>query len=284
MEYWKVLPDKIDACMMNLFCSFQWKISFLGIFILCASCTHKINFLQKHQAPLASPIIESDAIFFAEDLEVKLNLALDNVEIRYTLDDSEPTVSSSLFSNKIILSESANLKARAFHSDYLPSETISTQFVKINSAISVEKISINRETHKKYQGKGSESLIDYVKGTKDFKSDAWLGFAGGDLEIILECSRKEMIGQVVVSLLSDQKSWIFLPEIIEIYTANQGEKFTLVATKKNSDSEFRFSEMNFEPINADYIKVVLKNISEIPDWHPGKGTLPWLFIDEVLLK
>lgn len=268
--------------MRNLF--------FLGVLILYTACSEKIAFVQGQQIQLANPIIDSDSVFFTQDLELNLNLGLDNVEIRYTLDDSEPTVSSRLFSEKIVLTKTATIKARAFHADYLPSETVSTQFIKTKSSISIKNITLNREAHESYQAQGALSLIDHVKGTKYFKSGAYLGFAGGDLEIVLEYTKNEPISRLILSLLSDQKSWIFLPKSVEIYTANQGENYSLVAekdlllTKENSESEFRFVKLDFSEQKADFVKVILKNIKEIPAWHPGKGTPPWLFIDEILVE
>ena len=37
-----------------------------------------------------------------------------------------------------------------------------------------------------------------------------------------------------------------------------------------------------KPYSKDY--VVIENMDSIPEWHPGKGTLPWLFLDEILVE
>jgi len=262
---------------------------FVALFF-CAACSEKLSLVQQDQIHLSNPIIESDSVFFTQDLRVKVGLGLENVEIRYTLDTSEPNLTSNLYSDEIILKESAKIKTRAFHSDYLPSEIVSAQFIKTRTSNLIKSIKLNREPHEKYQGVGVSGLTDYIKGTKDYKSSSWLGFSGGDLEIIAETTDKELVSQLILSFLSHQSAWIFLPESIEIYTANQQEDYTLVSTKnvviteENSESELRFVELDFSKQEAKFVKIIIKNISEIPAWHAGKGTPPWLFIDEVLLK
>lgn len=266
------------------------EILFVGLLFSCNSCSEKVYYLQKQKIQLSTPKIESDAFFFAEELNVELIFGLDEAQIYYTLDGSEPTAKSRLYSDKITLTESTQIKACVMHQDYLTSEVISAEFIQTNPSISIVDIKLNRELNENYLGTGFKTLIDGVKGTKDFRGKEWLGFAGGDLEIKLNCKGNKQVREVIISLLSEQKSWIFLPEKIQVYTSKDGKTYTLTAveevelTRENSDSEFRFIRAVFPSHNTDFVKVIIKNIEEIPAWHPGKGTPSWLFIDEVLLK
>jgi len=307
MECRQILSDKITARMKEsyelkvtnhegqltdnqMFSVVSLRLLLFLIVLFCMACSQKIQFVEQQEMQLATPIIESDSVFFTQDLKVNLRLGLENVEMRYTLDGSEPILTSNLYADEIILTKSATVKTRAFHSDYLPSEVVSTQFIKANDSNPIKNITLNREPHENYQGTGVSGLTDYVKGPKDYKSDAWLAFSGGDLELTIETADNEPINRFIVSLFSHQSAWIFLPQKIEIYTANQKENYTLAAakniaiTEENSESEFRFVEVEFSKRKARFVKVILKNIREIPAWHPGKGRPPWLFIDEVLLK
>jgi hypothetical protein len=40
------------------------------------------------------------------------------------------------------------------------------------------------------------------------------------------------------------------------------------------------------PANSSYryYKFTVLNIKKLPDWHPGKGTPGWIFIDELFLN
>ena len=133
-------------------------------------------------------------------------------------------------------------------------------------------------------------MIDRKKGTTNFRTSHWMGFTGGDLTTLIEFEKKTNIQKVTASLLSDHGSWIFMPDSIEVYCSEDGKDFTLKNTKRlNSTKEgdttgLHFEEVTFPKDKAKFVKVVLKNISSIPDWHDGKGTPPWLFIDEILIE
>lgn len=255
----------------------------------CAIKEKKTDYLQAKQIALAKPIIKANSTFFHDSLQITLGLNLAGVEIRYTFDGSEPYEQSLLFTQPIILKKSATIKARAFHVNYLPSEVVHQSFLQTKDAFSIKTISLNPLPNESYPGSGATSLIDQLKGAKNFKDGAWLGFADESLEIVLEGEEVAPINQVIISLLSDQNSWIFSPHKIKIYTSTNGEDYIFIAekqispTEENSVSNFRFERINVPPQEAKFVKVILENIPKIPDWHPGKGTAPWLFIDEVLI-
>ncbi|MFK7771636.1 MAG: exo-alpha-sialidase [Saprospiraceae bacterium] len=239
---------------------------------------------------LAPPMIESESIFFEEKNNVKLLLGLKGARIHYTLDGTTPTEQSPLFSEKITLTSSVILKAKAFHPQCLPSNTVSSRFIKLGKSLPIKNITINQTPHKNYPGIGAKGLVDRKKGTTNFRTSHWMGFAGGDLEAVIELEKKTNFQKVTASLLSDQGSWIFMPESIEVYCSKDGKDFKLLNSKKINPTKegeaigLHFEEVTFPKDKAKFIKVVLKNIPSIPGWHDGKGTPPWLFIDEILIE
>jgi len=255
-----------------------------------ASITTENNYAKEHFFQLATPIIKSESILFEEVNRIQLILDLPKTNIHYTLDGSEPTSSSLIFSNEIILKKSNILNARAFHAQHLPSQIVTAEFIKLSKRLSIKNIILNRSPNKNYQGKGSKALVDRKKGTTNFKTNEWLGFAGEDLEVVIEFKEKNYFQKITTSLLSDQNAWIFLPKEIEILISDDGKKFTpvdkkeITPTTENSIAQLYFSTINFEKQEATFVKILIKNISSIPDWHAGKGTSPWLFIDEIIIE
>jgi|GEM_PF-1733314 len=59
-------------------------------------------------------VIEADADFFKDTITVPMRTPLVGREVRYTLDGSEPTADSPLYTKPLILSETTTVKARAF--------------------------------------------------------------------------------------------------------------------------------------------------------------------------
>ncbi len=238
---------------------------------------------------LAPPIIENESIFFEEKNKVKLSLGLKNTRIHYTLDGTTPTERSPLFSKEIILDHSAILKAKAFHPQCLPSKTVSAQFIKLGKSLPIKNITLNQTPNKNYPGSGAKGLIDRKKGTTNFRTTQWMGFAGGDLETTIEFEKKTNFQNVIISLLSDQGSWIFMPDTMEIHCSNDGKKFKFLKSKKIKPTKegesigLHFEEISFPKNKTKFIKVVIKPLPSIPEWHAGKGNAPWLFIDEILI-
>lgn len=245
---------------------------------------------QEFQFRLSPPIISFENILFEKENPIHLGLGVKGTRIHYTLDGSEPTELSPLFDERIILKKSATLKAKAFHHQCLPSKIVEEEFTKLGPSKPIKNIKLNRAANKNYQGKGANGLIDRKKGTTNFKTNEWLGFSGGNLEATIEFAEKTSFQKITTSFLSDQNAWIFLPKEIEILISADGRNFHSITkkevkmTQENSSSELHFSEINFENQQAKFVKILIKNISSIPEWHAGKGTPPWLFIDEIIIE
>lgn len=251
----------------------------------------KKNHLAKEQQFQLSPLVMSfENIFFEEENKIHLNLDLPEVRIHYTINGSEPTELSPIFTKEIILENSVILKAKAFHPQFLPSPTIEQHFIKLPSVVPIKNVILNRIPHENYPGKGAQGLVDRKKGTTNFRTKEWMGFSGGTLEVELELEQKTNVQKITTSFLSDQNAWIFLPDEIEIFISDDRKIFTKLAQEKvkptveNSNTTLHFSEINFNPVLTKFIKIKIHNLADIPDWHPGKGTAPWLFIDEIIIE
>jgi putative heme-binding domain-containing protein len=75
-----------------------------------------------------APIIEPEGGTFDEPVPVRLATKVAEGEIRYTLDGSEPSVSSPLYEKPFALRRGARVKARVFAEKTHPSETAVAQF------------------------------------------------------------------------------------------------------------------------------------------------------------
>ncbi len=250
----------------------------------------KDTYAQSFEFALAPPIINSETVFFEAENIIKLHLDLKDVRIHYTLDGSSPDELSSLYSDEILLKESAILKAKAYHHQCRPSAVVEAQFIKLGKHIPIKNISLNRAAHQNYPGKGAKGLVDRKKGSDNFRSEEWMGFSGKDLEVLIEFEQKTSIQKVSTSMLSDHASWIFLPQTIEVYSSENGHDYELVnlktidIPKASMAKAHHFLNVSFEKEHSKFLKVLIKNIPAIPEWHDGKGTAAWLFIDEILIE
>jgi len=149
-------------------------IFYVCIFIVISSCastndvaqnTSSSTFAQAQQFQLAPPVLHAADIFFKEKNDIELSFNLEAAKIYYTLDGSDPTEKSFLYREKIILSNSATVKAKAFHPQCKPSEITSSEFVKLGKELKIKSITTNRPPHQNYLGSGVNGLVDRKKGT-----------------------------------------------------------------------------------------------------------------------
>lgn len=131
------------------------------------------------------------------------------------------------------------------------------------------------------------TLIDNKGGTTNISGNTWLGFQTDTVDIVMQLHKKEKVKNVLVNLLRDYGSWIFLPEKIEVY-AFKNNAFQLVDNKAfKQDNNVNgsacvpivFALKN--GVKTDKLKIQLHLVKQIPDWHAGKGNKSWIFVDEV---
>ena len=101
----------------------------------------------------APPQIDNEGTLFLEDTEVTLSSSFENVEIRYTLDGSSPSTTSTLYAGPFKLNDSGMLKAAAFSEEGVRSRVVSRQFERatLQAAASVENLKSGLE-YRYYEG------------------------------------------------------------------------------------------------------------------------------------
>lgn len=237
---------------------------------------------------LARPLLKYPSAFFSTEMRVEMAFAEPNTQIRYTLDGQDPTENSPLYTQPVRITKPfTNLKARVFSTIYQPSDVVEATFIKAGLPIkSVETTPPNQ----KYKGSGAMTLIDNKGGTTNISGNTWLGFQTDTVEIVLHLPKKEKVKNVLVNLLRDYGSWIFLPEKIEVF-AFKNNAFQLVDNKsyqqdKNvSGSACVAAVFPLKTgIKTDKLKIQLYLVKQIPDWHGGKGNKSWIFVDEVFVN
>jgi len=217
-------------------------------------------------------------------VEISLSNDIENSSIYYTLDGSEPTVSSNKYQNPVNISSESLMKFVAFKNNQQIGKTCEQKFWITKS--SGKKITLLNEPSKSYNTGGSLTLVDGIVGRSPWYGKEWLGFLGEDCNATIDLGTKQNISKITVDVLSAEWSWIYLPKSIEILVSDDGINFTSV---KKSDSpeiekQKRAIAFNFENLKTRYIKVIAVNYGKIPAGKPGEGEKAWLFMDEIMIE
>lgn len=230
-----------------------------------------------------APIIEDYNQMFDEPVAVKIK-ATDNATVRYTLDGTEPTEQSTLFTKPFMIDKSTIVKFRAYHKGLIPSAAQQAIYTKRPQNISLK---LNTKYEPQYSGSGVNTLIDGLKGNEDFRLGGWQGYQGVDVEALVQLSNREPVKSVTIGFFQDINAWIFMPEKIELWSSSDGINYKLLSTITNDVPKDQWGVViknytfTIPSIDDRYFKIKGVNMGVCPSWHKGNGNKAWLFVDEI---
>jgi alpha-L-fucosidase len=231
-------------------------------------------------------VVEPGGGSFETKTTVRLSTDTRGSSIRYTLDGSDPTLSSSRYSNPITLTQSAQLKATAVVGGELCAEPASARFIR---CFKVKSVDFEKPINPKYPGTGSSTVVNGKRGSLDVNDKEWVGFLGDDAVATIDLGQARSVSKITAGFLQQQGSWVFLPQSVTFSVSDDNVTWRQVGdtTAPLEPSErVLVSDLSCSTgkINARYVKVTAKNIGLCPSWHPGAGEQSWLFMDEVFVQ
>ncbi|WP_394990004.1 family 20 glycosylhydrolase [Emticicia sp.] len=229
-------------------------------------------------------ISATSSINVKNQVVIKLQTSYNQSIIRYTIDGSTPTASSSIYQPiGIISTKDVTLRAAAFSLNGEKLGKDLNKYFYINKATGRKYTLVNQP--KNYTGGETFGLTNGVKG-EEGNLATWVGFEGKDLDVTIDLGQVMNLNKVSFAFLRSSASWIMLPQEVEVSISNDGKKFTSIQKMPlgSIDSEGRAIQQL--SIAADgkkgrFIKIFAKNYGNLPDNHPGKGSSAWLFVDEI---
>lgn len=238
---------------------------------------------------LGKPIIQVEkSELFKKKASVSINFRLAGSQLRYTTDGSEPNASSDLYEKPIRIKNSSLIKAKAFKTGFLPSETVSTQLVALGRKI--KSIEISPEPNKSYPGKGGSTLIDQVAGSLNFRDGNWLGYNAGPITITIDLGKDKKVNEILLSTLTSAGSWIMPPSAIKSMFSKNGIDFketqilkTDPLTEHSSGGKTYYS-LKQKIEKTRFVRLIIEPLENLPHWHAGSGNAAWVFLDEIIIK
>lgn len=226
--------------------------------------------------------------YFDQDIRVSIASSFPLAEIRYTLDNSEPTANSTLFKKTFTVKEKTTpIKAALFFDGNKVSKTY---FAEAKFTPRVIDLELSTTPAPKYAGKGKITLLNGRNGGEDFHAKEWLGFQEEDVTATVRLKSRKPLSEVGIRFLNHPGSWIFPPKEIKISVSDDGKQFKEIAKMDEkqipSKKEAEVIELTIpiENQSSRFIKFEIKNQGICPDWHPGKGGKAWLFLDELIFN
>jgi hypothetical protein len=228
--------------------------------------------------------------FFHDSALVDIRPVLDDGSaIRYTLDGSEPTVSSTLYPGPFALHEPKRVRAALFLPG-LPTPSVKGEATYRRSLYPPPQYL--QPYSEKWAGQGVLNLVDGRMGST-YADGFFQGFEFNDMDVILNLGGPKEIEGVSASMLQDIRSWILYPEYVTFSVSIDGARFDPVGEVRLPNENERKDGIykkefgvTFPKRTAAFIRVHAKNVGMCPPWHIGyeyKGKA-WIFCDEVVVR
>jgi len=254
------------------------------------------NNLVLHQKRLDQLKVNFSRQLFDTDLRVinengsgvyfQLSKKIENGDILYTLDGSEPNANSKKYLKKIEIKKDVIIRAASFEDGIQIGREI-TEEAKMHIAFG-KKVALTEKASPKYNTGGLDALTNGVGGQNSRYGDKeWLGFEGTDFNATIDLGSKTKFNSFSTRFYHGPGQWIYAPGKVTVYAGDSPANLKMVKSqefdplKKSKAVEFT---MSFTRVNARYVKIYVENYGLIPDGMQGAGYRAWLFVDELILQ
>lgn len=236
---------------------------------------------------LAPPYLKFESVFFTVAAQLDMEFALQGAAIHYTLNGASPTEQDPVYHQPLRISDSITVvTARSFAPLYLPSVPVRVNFYP--AGLPIHHLT-GPSPHPRHPGNHPLGLYDQKGGFCSSASANWQGF---DQDLIqLECylEKDQPIKQVLVHVLQQESSWIFLPSRIEVEALQSGKTTFQHCGQWKAEVQSSQSPTQCVPIliplpdsvSTSCIRLRIHGVTSIPSWHPAQGQHAWVFIDEI---
>jgi hexosaminidase len=206
-------------------------------------------------------------------ISVELTTMYPQGKIYYTTNGDEPSLASTAYTGKILLEQSAGIKAILYVGNEKRGEALSQVF-SINKATG-KQITLKNQPHVEYSRGGAMSLVNGATGGLPWIPSEWLGFQAVDLDATIDLGSVQTISRASVDVLKDEEGRIFLPAEVIVFSSIDGISYNQISQLDSSEikSMARKLRLKFQDTNARYVRVVAKN-----------ATANWLFVDEISVE
>jgi hexosaminidase len=208
--------------------------------------------------------------------------------IYYTLDGDDVTEKSPQYTEPVEIKGNGIIRAGIFMNGKLMEKLIEMQLV-FHKATG-KPVEYKTSYSYRYPAAGAGALTDGLRGTANHRDGYWQGYHGKNMDIIIDLGKEMAVNTVQTNFLQNQKSWIFLPDMVEYSLSSDGKKYHSfnevlhkVSPKEEKAIIQPFNFQFLENTKARYIRVKAKSMGKCPAWHEGAGEDCWVFVDEVVV-
>jgi uncharacterized membrane protein len=243
----------------------------------------------KSPIKLNLPRLSTGSPIFRNSIALQIKHSINGVQIRYTIDGSEPdSINSPVYREALVFKEATTLKARAYKSGWYSSDVMAFNLYK--SSYKPDSIQFLKAANEKYQAVSSAALIDDELGDKNLIGGKWIGFLENNMEALLFFKQPVPLRSVTLNIMNRVSGGILPPQQVEVWGGTDKDHLRLLniasipMPQEKNQKPLTKVVVRFEPKSIQCVKIVAKNFKKLPDWHRSKGKPAWIIVDEIFLN
>ncbi|MFN8320776.1 MAG: beta-N-acetylhexosaminidase [Saprospiraceae bacterium] len=145
-------------------------------------------------------------------------------------------------------------------------------------------ITLGKEPDDRYVSFGPVTLIDGLKGRADSHKEGWLGFNQKDLDFEIALDANEAIDTIEISFYHNPSQWIYAPDAGSLSLWAGDQNIHIIKTQETLKGNVESLVLVIQGIKTSALKIKIPNDKAIEQGMPGGGNLPWVFMDEIVVR
>jgi hexosaminidase len=214
---------------------------------------------------------------------------LDGAPIHYTLDGSEPTPRSPLYTSEgVLIDHTATLKASAHRYGRMSQPMVVEVSFSSSTLCSVELLTVPAAS---YTFGGAPTLVDGMVGNKNYRTGRWLGFYNTPCIALIDLGEQKQTSRVKFNVCVNKDDGCMDARGVKVWLSSDKMEWREVVVEEyapmtlEDDHGLYHHTVEYAPTEARYVKVEIACEHSIPSWHAYfPGAQGFLFVDEISVE
>ena len=220
----------------------------------------------KDTLTLNPPLVKNPTLVFRDSVDVLLGHPIRGVEIRYTLDGTNPdSLRSPVFRNALRVTANTRIMARAYKSGWFSSEPVQFDFLK--NAIIPDSLRLLYPLNSVHLAEGAHTFFDAKLGVFGANNPAWANFWAGarkyDMGLICHFNTPVNLSTFGLHYMVEEETGIHPPAVIEIWGGDNEQGLKLITTIRpprpvKKEKLLKIAEASFTARPVSCLKIIAK--------------------------
>lgn len=216
-------------------------------------------------------------------LQINLQSAAPGSEIRFTTDNTVPTIRSKLYTSIIEIKNTCTVKALLFNRQHQPTGRLFQQSFSVHKAVGATVTLLNKPIDR--FNPGNTTLVNGLFGNNRYNDNQWLGFSGNDLQAVIDLGKEQTVQHLALEVLNYHWQRMWAPVTLRLLASKDGEHYTELYRQDSFPvNGINKVDVPVTPVQVQYIKVIGTNKGVIPAGEYGAGGNVLLLIDEIVVE